>query len=233
MMRCKDDVEQVCKSACEEGEDGEEVKAGREREVGNEPGLLLHWEPNSCCFSSLEYSKMFWISQDSQKFSNLEHSLVPPGKGLRWQIGEALVDLEDGEEQVGESQQAEQGEPLTILFMLHQIGTFAWQSLGNLAGFSKSLWLSTARSKNHFWMCCQTRATTWLLRKNSDRREEKLRRRTTAGKTIAIPALQLLNKERRWKCPPSLPTASPESGSLPDLVDGKMSTSNSKGRVVL
>ena len=118
MMRCKDDVEQVCKGAGEEGEDGEEVKAGREREVGNEPGLLLHWEPNSCCFSSLEYSRMFWISQDSQKFSNLEHSLVPPGKGLSWQIGEALVDLEDGEDQVGESQQAEQGEPLTIFFIV-------------------------------------------------------------------------------------------------------------------
>ena len=45
MMRCKDDVEQVCQAAGEEGEDGEEVKAGREREVGNEPGLFLHWEP--------------------------------------------------------------------------------------------------------------------------------------------------------------------------------------------
>ena len=61
--------------------------------------------------------------------------------------------------------------------------------------FSKSLWLSTARSKKHYWMCCQTKATTWLLRKNSDRREEKLRRRTTAGKTIAIPDLQLRNGE--------------------------------------
>ena len=59
MMRCKDDVEQMCKGAGEEGEDGEEVKAGREREVGNQPGLLLHWEPSSCCFSSLEYSRMF------------------------------------------------------------------------------------------------------------------------------------------------------------------------------
>ena len=63
-------------------------------------------------------------SRDRQGFSILEHSLVPPGKGLRWQIGEALVDLEDGEEQVGESQQAEQGEPLTKFFMLHQLETF-------------------------------------------------------------------------------------------------------------
>ena len=59
MMRCKDDVEQVCQAADEEGEDGEEVKAGCERKMGNKPGLLLHWEPSSCCFSSLEYSRMF------------------------------------------------------------------------------------------------------------------------------------------------------------------------------
>ena len=60
MMRCRDDVEQVCQGAGEEGEDGEEVEAGCEREVGNEPGLLFHWEPlNGCCFSSLEYSRMF------------------------------------------------------------------------------------------------------------------------------------------------------------------------------
>ena len=59
MMRCKDDVEQVCKRAGEERDGGEEVKAGREREMGNEPGLLLKWEPNSCCFPSLEYSRMF------------------------------------------------------------------------------------------------------------------------------------------------------------------------------
>ena len=59
MMRCKDDVEQVCQAAGEEGEDGEEVKAGGERKMGNKPGLLFHWEPSSCCFSSLEYSRMF------------------------------------------------------------------------------------------------------------------------------------------------------------------------------
>ena len=47
MIRYRDDVEQVCKGAGEEGEDGEEVDAGYEREVGNEPGLLFHWEPNS------------------------------------------------------------------------------------------------------------------------------------------------------------------------------------------
>ena len=75
-------------------------------------------------FKSEIFQNVLNDSQDAQGFSNLEHSLVPPGKGLSWQIGEALVDLEDGEEQVGESQQAEQGEPLTIFFMLHQIGTF-------------------------------------------------------------------------------------------------------------
>ena len=71
-------------------------------------------------FKSGIFQNVLNNSQDSQKFSNLEHSLVPPGKGLSWQIGEALVDLEDGEDQVGESQQAEQGEPLTIFFILHR-----------------------------------------------------------------------------------------------------------------
>ena len=75
-------------------------------------------------FKSGIFQNVLNDSQDAQGFSNLEHSLVPPGKGLRWQVGETLVDLEYGEEQVGESQQAEQGEPLTIFFMLHQLETF-------------------------------------------------------------------------------------------------------------
>ena len=77
-------------------------------------------------FKSGIFQNVLNHSEDKTKkgFSNLEHSLVPPGKGLRWQVGETLVDLEDGEEQVGESQQAEQGEPLTIFFMLHQLETF-------------------------------------------------------------------------------------------------------------
>ena len=71
-------------------------------------------------FKSGIFQNVLNNSQDAQGFSILEHSLVPPGKGLRWQIGEALVDLEDGEEQVGESQQAEQGAPLTMFFILHR-----------------------------------------------------------------------------------------------------------------
>ena len=74
-------------------------------------------------FKSEIFQNVLNDSQDAQGFSNLEHSLVPPGKGLRWQIEEALVDLEDGEDQVGESQQAEQGASLTIFFRLHQIKT--------------------------------------------------------------------------------------------------------------
>ena len=69
-------------------------------------------------FKSGVFQNVLNNSQDAQGFSNLEHSLVPPGKGLSWQIGEALVDLEDGEEQVGESQQAEQGASLTIFFIV-------------------------------------------------------------------------------------------------------------------
>ena len=71
-------------------------------------------------FKSGIFQNVLNNSQDAQGFSFLEHSLVPPGKGLSWQIGEALVDLEDGEEQVGESQQAEQGASLTIFFILHR-----------------------------------------------------------------------------------------------------------------
>ena len=76
-------------------------------------------------FKSGIFQNVLNHSEDKTKkgFSNLEHSLVPPGKGLSWQIGEALVDLEDGEDQVGESQQAEQGASLTIFFRLHMIKT--------------------------------------------------------------------------------------------------------------
>ena len=69
-------------------------------------------------FKSGIFQNVLNNSQDAQGFSNLERSLVPPGKGLSWQIGEALLDLEDGEDQVGESQQAEQGEHLTIFFIV-------------------------------------------------------------------------------------------------------------------